>query len=85
MKRLIKHGHKQVSRREFQRWMVFGVTKGLSIVKKIKQFQPGVLRGQVVLNSVTTWFTQIGQMAVVMAMLLLLVLLSIKTKIRVGE
>ena len=90
------HQHLEMARvraKEFAKPIVRATNNGVTAVitseglvaQKIEQFQPGVLRGQVRLNLVLTWFARVGQMIVSMMMLALLILLRIKYKMRLGE
>jgi apolipoprotein N-acyltransferase len=90
------HQHLEMARvraKEFAKPIVRATNNGVTAVitseglvaQKIEQFQPDVLRGQVRLNSVLTWFARVGQMIVSIMMLALLILLRIKYKMRLGE
>lgn len=90
------HQHLEMARvraKEFAKPIVRATNNGITAVidaqgavsTTIKQFEPGVLRQQVALNSVVTWFAKVGQVFIFISMLVLLILLGLKRKIRVGE
>lgn len=90
------HQHLEMARvraKEFAKPIVRATNNGITavinadgaLVNTIKQFESGVLRQQVQLNSVVTWFSEIGQVCIFFLMLALLITLGVKNKFRVGE
>ena len=90
------HQHLEMARvraKEFAKPVIRATNNGVTavidadaeLVKTIKQFEPGVLRQQVVKNSVMTWFAKVGQLFISITMFVLLLLLGLKHGKLVGE